>query len=117
MKLLYLILLFVLNPANAKTVIWVPPEGFIHISEFTPKTPVDKNAYEATLLYLKSKVEDTNHYYITKSGLDVTSGIYKFTLKHASSFHDNNKLIINKSYKNGTVHYDVLSNKVVNFVR
>ena len=106
-----------INPANSTTIFWVPPEGVIHISEFTPKTSVERNAYDATMLYLKSKGEDSNRYYITKSGLDVASGIYKFTLKHSSSFHESNKLIINQSYKNGTVYYDVITNKVVNFVR
>ena len=105
------------NPVNSTTIIWVPPKGVIHISEFIPKTSLEKKAYEATILYLKSKGEDSNRYYITKNGLDVASGIYKFTIKHASSFHESGKLIINKSYKNGTVYYNALSNKVVNFVR
>ncbi len=117
MKILYLILLLMINPAYSKTIFWVPPEGVIHIFDFSANTTVESKALKATVFYLKSKGEDPNRYYITKNGLDVSTGIYKFTLKHAASFRKNSKLIINKSYKNGTVHYDVLSNKVVNFVR
>ena len=70
-----------------------------------------------------SKKLSQNH--ISVLMLDLKSPSYNFLKKNRNcefkkvdvTNFKSMKTHINKFYKNGTVHYDVLSNKVVNFVR
>ncbi|WP_044835775.1 hypothetical protein [Thalassomonas actiniarum] len=119
MRILCLFLALVLFQAHSKsiTILVNAPEGAVGLYEFAPETELEKNAYISSIEYLKSKKKEIYRYYIIKHGLNVNSGIYQFYLQHSASFGNSDKLIINKSYNNGIIHYDVKTNEVIKFER
>jgi hypothetical protein len=116
MKFVFIILVLLSIQIEAKTVMVGPPDGYTFFGLFKPETALEKKAYIATLAFLRTKGDEAYDYYLEKSGLNIKSGLFEFKLKHRSTFR-NNKTVMDQSYKNGVVYYDVTANKVVKFVR
>jgi predicted SprT family Zn-dependent metalloprotease len=81
---------------------------------FKPKTQLENKAFKAAKVYLESKKENVNKYYLAENGLDVNTGLYHFYIKHTSTYRKG-KTVADESYKNGVIYYDTLNGKVVEF--
>ncbi len=99
---------------ESKTIIILPPDGLSHFGLFDPHTEFEKKAFDAAKKYLESKNEDLNNYYLAENKLDVKTGLYRFYIKHSSTYRKS-KVVFDESYKNGVIYYDVKRDEIVKF--
>ena len=71
-------------------------------------------AFRAAKDYLKHKKEVVNQYYLEDSGLDIETDLYRFYIKHTSTFR-NTINIYDESYKNGVIYYNIKKIKLFKF--
>ncbi len=116
MKFILIILALLSIQTEAKTVTIGPPDGYTFFGSYEAESELERKAYIATLYFLKEKGDEAYDYYLEKSGLNIKSGLFEFKLKHRSTFR-NSKSVMDQSYKNGVIHYDFSTNKIVKFVR
>ncbi len=116
MRYFIFILVFCAYSVRSDSYVIPIPDGMIAFWSFNPKTELEVKAFAAARIYLKEHNEDLNRYYLAENGLDVKSGLYRFYIKHSSTYRKN-KNEIDESYKNGVIYYDVKTDKIVKFER
>lgn len=115
MKYLVILLILLASPVRSDRVVPIP-DGMTAFWSFNAKTELEIKAFEAAKTYLKNQNEDLNRYYLAENALDVTTGLYRFYIKHSSTYR-RSKNEIDESYKNGVIYYDIKKDKIVKFER
>ena len=116
MKYFIIILIFFAYSVRSDSYVIPIPDGMIAFWSFHPNTELEVKAFAAAKLYLQDHDENINKYYLANNNLDVNSGLYRFYIKHSSTYRKN-KNEIDESFKNGVIYYDVKTNKIVKFER
>lgn len=115
MKYLIILLILLASPVRSDRAVPIP-DGMTAFWSFNAKTELEIKAFEAAKAYLKNQNEDLNRYYLAENALEVTTGLYRFCIKHASTYR-RSKSEIDESYKNGVIYYDIKKGKIVKFQR
>ncbi|GEB72036.1 hypothetical protein PC2016_3742 [Pseudoalteromonas carrageenovora] len=116
MKYIVFLLILWAGLVESKTIITPPPDGLTHFGLFDANAEFEKKAFDAAKEYLKSKNEDLNNYYLAENKLDIKTGLYRFHIKHISTYR-RSKAVFDESYKNGVMYYDGKRDEIVKFHR
>ena len=116
MKYLISLLLLVPTIALSELPFVKPPMGVIPFWSFSAETKLEVKAFTAAKVYLKNQNEDINEYYLADKYLNVNTGLFSFYIVHISTYNDSKK-VMDQSYKNGEIFFDIRENKIVKFQR
>ena len=116
MKYLAFLLILVPNIAFSELPFVKPPMGLIPFWSFSAETELEEKAFTAAKVYLKNKDEDLNNYYLAEKSLNVATGLFSFYIVHITTYNDSRK-VMDQSYKNGEIFFDIRENKIVKFQR
>lgn len=116
MKYLFFLFLLVPNIAFSELPFVKPPKGLIPFWSFNAETVLEEKAFTAAKIYLKNKGEDLNDYYLADKSLNVATGLFSFYIVHITTYNDS-RMVMDQSYKNGEIFFDIRQNKIVKFRR
>ena len=116
MKYFLLLILMWSKVAMSELNVIAPPLGLTPFWLFDARTEFESEAFSAAKLYFKDKNERLNDYYLVSSSLDISTGLYSFYIVHRSTYNESRK-VMDESYKNGEIFFDIRKNKIVKFER